>query len=210
MTEDLVPRPEDPYGIAKYAVELDLAAAHSQFGLDYTVFRPHNVYGEHQNIGDKYRNVVGIFMNQVMKGQPLTIFGDGTQTRAFSYIDDVTPVIAGSVDVPEAVGEVFNIGADQPYSVSDLAHVVCATFGVDPEITFLPARNEVQDAYASHDKVRRYFEVGVPTTLEVGVGRMARWASNVGARTTPEFEGVEVWKEFPEGWLSAVGGSKEN
>jgi UDP-glucose 4-epimerase len=204
MTEGLVPQPEDPYGIAKYAVELDLAAAHRQFGLEYTIFRPHNVYGEHQNIGDKYRNVVGIFMNQVMKGEPLTIFGDGTQTRAFSYIDDVAPVIAESVEVSEAAGQVFNIGADQTYSVNELAHVVCATFRVDPEITYLPARNEVLHAYASHDKVRSFFDVGTPTTLEVGIGRMADWARHVGARSTVEFEGVEVWKEFPEGWLDSV------
>ncbi|MGC8880637.1 MAG: NAD-dependent epimerase/dehydratase family protein, partial [Anaerolineae bacterium] len=97
MTEDLTPQPEDPYGISKYAVELDLRAAHAQFGLHYIIFRPHNVYGEHQNIGDKYRNVIGIFMNQILSGQPLTIFGDGEQTRAFSYIDDVAPIIAQSV-----------------------------------------------------------------------------------------------------------------
>ena len=83
MTEELSPQPEDPYGVAKYAVELDLRAAHEMFGLDYTIFRPHNVYGEHQNIGDRYRNVVGIFMNQIMQDEPMTIFGDGTQTRAF-------------------------------------------------------------------------------------------------------------------------------
>ena len=69
--------PEDPYGIAKYAVELDLAAAHEMFGLDYTVFRPHNVYGERQNIADRYRNVIGIFMNRVLRGQPMPVFGDG-------------------------------------------------------------------------------------------------------------------------------------
>ena len=84
MTEDLTPSPEDPYGIAKYAVELDLRAAHEMFGLDYTIFRPHNVYGEHQNIGDRYRNVVGIFMNQVMQGEPMTIFGDGIADSARS------------------------------------------------------------------------------------------------------------------------------
>jgi len=204
MTEDMVPRPEDPYGIAKYAVEMDLAAAQSQFGLEYTIFRPHNVYGEHQNIGDKYRNVVGIFMNQIMKGEAITIFGDGTQSRAFSYIDDVAPVIAKSVENPETVGQVFNIGADQPYSVNELAHVVCATFRVEPEIVYLPARNEVQHAYASHEKVRRFFELGSPTTLEVGIGRMAEWAKQVGARATKEFHGIEVWKEFPEGWLDSV------
>ncbi len=204
MTEDLVPRPEDPYGIAKYAVEMDLAAASDQFGLEYTVFRPHNVYGEHQNIGDKYRNVVGIFMNQLMQDRPLTIFGDGTQSRAFSYIDDVAPVIADSVNVARAAGEIFNIGADRPYTVNELAHVVCATFGVEPQIEYLPPRNEVVHAYAAHDKVREFFELPEPVTLEVGVGKMAAWARSVGARSTAPFEGVEVWKEFPEGWLGSV------
>lgn len=204
MTEDLVPQPEDPYGIAKYAVEMDLAAAHSQFGLEYTIFRPHNVYGEHQNTGDKYRNVVGIFMNQIMNGDPLTIFGDGSQTRAFSYIADVAPAIASCPEIPETIGEVFNIGADQPHSVLNLAHVVAAEFGVEPQIAFLPERNEVLHAYASHDKVRSLFDLGDTTPLEIGIGRMAAWAQSVGPRKTKDFEGVEVWKMFPAGWESAV------
>ncbi len=204
MSEELVPSPEDPYGIAKYAVELDLASANRQFGLEYTIFRPHNVYGEHQNIGDKYRNVVGIFMNQIMSGEPLTIFGDGTQTRAFSYIADVAPVIAASVEVDAASGEVYNIGADQPHSVLNLAHVVAAEFGVEPEIVFLPERNEVLHAYASHEKVRSVFPVPDPTPLELGIGRMAAWAKSVGPRKTREFESVEIWKAFPAGWESAV------
>ena len=204
MTEDLTPRPEDPYGIAKYAVELDLAAAHEMFGIDYTVFRPHNVYGEHQNIGDRYRNVVGIFMNQIMLGRPLSVFGDGSQTRAFSHIDDVAPLIARCVDVPESRNEVFNVGADEPYSVGELARVVCEAFGVEPDIDYLPARNEVLHAYASHDKVRRVFGVGEPVALPDGIGRMAAWAKAVGPRTTKAFEGVEVWKSFPEGWRSLV------
>ena len=100
MTEETIPEPEDPYGIAKYAVERELAASRTMFGLDYMIFRPHNVYGPRQNIGDRYRNVVGIFMNQILQDQPMTIFGDGTQTRAFSYVDDVAPVMAGAIDVP--------------------------------------------------------------------------------------------------------------
>ena len=204
MTEDTVPQPEDPYGVAKYAVELDLRAAHEMFGLEYTVFRPHNVYGEHQNIGDKYRNVVGIFMNQIMQGKPLTIFGDGSQTRAFSYIDDVAPVIAHSVHVSEAAGEVFNIGADRPYEVRELAEVVSHALGVDPDITFLPPRNEVLHAYASHIKVQKVFGDRDPVPLEVGINKMATWAKAAGPRATPEFEGVEVWENFPAGWESAV------
>ena len=81
MLEETVPAPEDPYGIAKYAVEMDLVAARRMFGLNSIVFRPHNVYGERQNIGDRYRNVIGIFMNQIMRGEPLTVFGDGEQQR---------------------------------------------------------------------------------------------------------------------------------
>jgi UDP-glucose 4-epimerase len=98
MTEDAVPQPEDPYGIAKYACELDLRSQQALFGLPYVIFRPHNVYGERQNIGDRYRNVIGIFMNQAMRGEAFSVFGDGTQTRAFSHIDDVAPLIARAVE----------------------------------------------------------------------------------------------------------------
>ena len=204
MDEAMTPAPEDPYGVAKYAVEMDLAAAHRQFGLEYTIFRPHNVYGEHQNIGDKYRNVVGIFMNQIMQGMPLTIFGDGKQTRDFSYIDDVAPAIARAPQLPHTAGEVYNIGADQPYTVVALAHAVGHAFGVDPELRHLPERNEVVHAYASHDKANSAFGLTDPTPLEIGISKMAKWAKEVGPRSSPEFEGVEVWKNFPAGWESSV------
>src|SRR6266850_1139247 len=117
LTEDMTPEPEDCYGVAKYAVELDLRAAHKMFDLNYIIFRPHNVYGERQNIGDKYRNVIGIFINCVLQGRPLPIFGDGAQTRAFSHIDDVVPMLAESVHRPEAYNQVFNIGSNREYSV---------------------------------------------------------------------------------------------
>lgn len=204
MREDLTPQPEDPYGIAKYAVELDLHAAHKMFGLDYIIFRPHNVYGENQNIGDRYRNVIGIFMNQIMQGQPMTIFGDGQQTRAFSYIDDVAPYIANSVNVPAAYNEVFNIGADQPYTVNYLAQVVAQAFGVMPDIRYLPARNEVVDAYSDHSKARRVFGQSSAIPLEEGVARMAHWARKVGARKSSTFKSVEVLRNMPPSWKAAL------
>lgn len=202
MTEAMPPAPEDPYGVAKYAVELDLQLAHEMFGLDYTIFRPHNVYGERQNIGDRYRNVIGIFMNQLLQGQPLTIFGDGTQTRAFSYIDDVAPHIARCVDVPQAANEVFNIGADQPYTILELAQTVGQAMGVEPAITFLEARLEVAHAYPSHAKYERVFGRGEPVSLEDGVRRMAQWATATGARRSRVFSGVEVTRNMPPSWSS--------
>src|SRR6202051_3566336 len=130
MTEDMYPVPEDSYGIAKLAVEQELRVSHEMFGLDYVIFRPHNVYGERQNIGDRYRNVVGIFMNQLLRAQPLTLFGDGTQMRAFTHISDVAPIIAASVECPSARNQVFNVGADAPYTVNDLAGIVADAMGL--------------------------------------------------------------------------------
>jgi UDP-glucose 4-epimerase len=200
MTEEMTPVPEDPYGVSKYAVELDLRAAHEMFGLNYVVFRPHNVYGENQNIGDKYRNVIGIFMNQIMQGKQLTVFGDGTQTRAFSYIDDVAIPIAKSVTIPAAQNEVFNIGADKPYTVNELATVVCNEFGVKADIKHLSARNEVLHAYSDHAKAHRVFGEPTGITLQEGIKRMAAWAKKTGARQGQEFENIEIMEKLPDGW----------
>ena len=200
MREDMIPQPEDPYGVAKYAVELDLKAAHEMFGLNYVVFRPHNVYGENQNIGDKYRNVIGIFMNQIMQDQPLTVFGDGLQTRAFSYIDDVAIPISQSVTIEKAYNEVFNIGADQPYTVNELAQVIGKNFGREPVIKYLRARNEVQHAYSDHQKAHEVFGLDRPISLAEGIGKMSGWAQQVGARQSQEFGNIEITEKLPEGW----------
>ena len=205
MSEDVVPEPEDPYGIAKYAVELDLRAAHHMFGLDYTVFRPHNVYGELQNLADPYRNVIGIFMNQLQSGRPMTVFGDGLQTRAFTHIDDVAPVIARSIDIPEAANEVFNVGAETPHSVLDLAHAVARALDVaDPEIEFLPARKEVVHAFSDHAKLHRVFGQAPTVPLEEGLRRMATWARETGVREPSRFDSVEVLRNLPPSWAAGL------
>ena len=193
-------RPEDPYAIAKYCIEMDLHAALNMFGLNHIIFRPFNVYGPGQNIGDKYRNVIGIFMNQMMQGLPLTIFGDGEQVRSFSYIDDVAPHIAGAPLRPELYNSTFFIGGSNGYCVNELAYVVANEFGVvNPEIKYLQARVEARVAYANTDRAKSYFgpaKVG----LKEGISRMATWAKNVGARKSQEFQDIEIRKNLPEGW----------
>ena len=202
MREDMVPQPEDPYGIAKYAVELDLKAAHEMFGLNYIIFRPHNVYGEYQNIGDRYRNVVGIFMNQILQGKRMTIFGDGEQKRAFSYIGDIAPIIARAPFVKEARNRVFNIGADQPYTVNELAMKVAEGMGVKPEVVHLPPRNEVYIAFSDHTACQEVFGPIPPTPLEEGLHRMGAWVKAVGSRKSKKFENIEILQGLPEVWLS--------
>lgn len=202
MQESTVPQPEDSYGIAKHAVEMELRATHDMFGLDYVVFRPHNVYGERQNIGDKYRNVIGIFMNQIMQGKPMTIFGDGTQTRAFSHIADVAPIIAHSIEVPAARNQVFNVGADTPYTLNHLAQAVAEAMGVKADIAHLLPRHEVKHAYCSHEKSHRIFGEQPSVPLEEGLHRMAQWARAVGPRKSRPFDDIEIPKNLPPSWVT--------
>ncbi len=192
--------PDDPYGIAKVAVEHELRVSQAMFGLDYVIFRPHNIYGERQNMCDKYRNVVGIFMNQALHGLPMTIFGDGRQTRAFSYVADVAPIIAEAIDVPAARNRVFNLGADRPYSVEHLARAVAHALQVSPEVVHLPARPEAIHTHSSHDRVRGVFGHRPTHDLEAGLARMARWARAHGARPAKPFEGIEIRKNLPSAW----------
>jgi len=204
MSEGMMPVPEDSYGISKLAVEQELRVSHEMFGLDYIVFRPHNVYGERQNIGDRYRNVVGIFMNQLLRDEPMTVFGDGTQQRAFTHINDVAPIIATSVDFPAARNELFNIGADVPYTVNELAEVVSHAMGKSCNINYLDARNEVKIAFSDHSKAERIFGSSKKMALSDGVGAMAEWVRKHGARESSIFEGIEVARKLPASWAKVA------
>jgi UDP-glucose 4-epimerase len=203
MREELTPTPEDPYGVSKYAVELDLKCAKEMFNLDYVIFRPHNVYGEFQNIGDRYRNVIGIFMNQLLKGESLTIFGDGNQTRAFSYIDDVAPHIANSINIKSAYNKIFNIGGDIDYSVNQLAKTTMEVMGLSQDINYQPARNEVLHAYADHTNAKKIFNLNEDNfiNLREGIEKMAGWVSKVGSRESNYFGEIEIHEKLPPIWL---------
>jgi UDP-glucose 4-epimerase len=170
------------------------------FGLDYVVFRPHNVYGERQNIADRYRNVVGIFMNQVLTGKPMTVFGDGRQTRAFSHVDDVAPLIARAPLVPAALNQVFNVGADVPHAVLHLAREIAEAFGVEPKLEHLEPRREALHAISDHTKVRGVFAPPPPVDLRTGVRRMAKWVRERGAAAPVNFSDLEITKNLPPSW----------
>jgi UDP-glucose 4-epimerase len=204
MTEDMVPQPEDSYGIAKFAVERELQVTHEMFGLDYVIFRPHNVYGERQNIGDRYRNVVGIFMNQLMKGEPMTIFGDGEQQRAFTHISDVAPVIAESADIPAAQNQVFNVGADVPHTVNRLAQIVADAMRKECNVVRLEPRNEVKIAFSDHTRAETVFGARRKESLQDGIRTMAAWVKDHGSRESNIFEDIEIPKNLPPSWASVA------
>jgi UDP-glucose 4-epimerase len=205
MVESLTPAPEDPYGVAKFAVELDLKAAHELFGLNYVIFRPHNVYGERQHIGDRYRNVIGIFINNTLKGLPVPVFGDGLQQRAFTHVKDVVPLMAQVVERTDIYQEVFNIGADTPYTINQLVEYVSEAMQIDKKVEYLPARNEVVIAYADHSKIKKAFPDYEPKiNLKEGVKSMVEWAKERGPQESTVFENIEITENLPPSW-AAIG-----
>lgn len=200
FSEDQVPSPVDPYGIAKYAVEMDLQQAYDQFGLKYNIIRPHNVIGTNQNIWDKYRNVIGIWIRESLAGNPLNIFGDGTQKRAFSDIQFYMKPFELLMTTNDC--EVFNIGADHEYELNDIATLVqkiAGEFGFSPEIKHLEPRHEVKDAYCNHDKAKQALGFEDKTNIETTIREMFAWAVQQPVRETKKMK-YEVEKNIYSFW----------
>jgi UDP-glucose 4-epimerase len=139
-------------------------------------------------------------MNQVMQGKPMPVFGDGLQTRAFTHIDDVAPLIVDCIDIPAARNQVFNVGSESPRTVLEVAQAVAAAFGVEPAVQHLPPRKEVVHAFSSSEKCESVFGARNTITLEDGVQRMATWAKQHGPRQTMPFAGIEIERNLPPSW----------
>jgi UDP-glucose 4-epimerase len=134
----------------------------------------------------------------------MTIFGDGTQQRAFSHIDDVAPIIARSIEHPAALNQIFNVGADQPYTVNELAQVVAEAMGLRCNVLHLDPRNEVKIAFSDHSKAERTFGTREMRSLRDGVSAMAEWVRKYGARESNIFEGIEISTRLPASWAKVA------
>jgi UDP-glucose 4-epimerase len=172
--ETQVPKPIDPYGVAKYGCEMDIQIANEQHGLDYCIIRPHNVYGIKQNIWDKYRNVLGIWMYQHMNGEPMTIFGDGTQTRAFSYIDDSLKSLWNAAVLPQASKQIINLGGIEEYSINHACEVLRDVIG-GGEVIYKEARHEVKHSIPTYQKSIDILGFEHKTSLKDGLNEMWKW-----------------------------------
>ena len=196
--------PIDPYGVAKYACEMDIQIASEQHGLDYCIIRPHNVYGIKQNIWDKYRNVLGIWMFQHLNKQPITIFGDGNQTRAFSYIDDSLEPLWNAAIRPEASKEIINLGGIEEYSILDasvtLKNVIGKDTGKRPETVFMEARHEVKHSIPTYQKSVDILGFEHKTDLEAGLTEMWKWAKQQPMRDRFVWPSYELEKGIYSFW----------
>ena len=175
--ETQIPKPIDPYGVAKYACEMDIQIANEQHGLDYCIIRPHNVYGIKQNIWDKYRNVLGIWMYQYLNNEPMTIFGDGEQTRAFSFIDDILEPLWNSAVREQASKQIINLGGVEEISINEAANTLRSVIGTQDEFKYLEARHEVKHSIPTFQKSIDLLDFKSTTTLRKGLDKMWNWAN---------------------------------
>ena len=187
--ETNIPDPQDPYAISKYACEMDIISASKTHNLDYCIIRPHNVYGINQNIWDRYRNVLGIWMLQRLNNKPMTIYGDGEQMRAFSYIDDCLRPMWLAATKEQASKQIINLGGIKEYTINEAANILLEIIG-DYTIEHLEPRYEVKYAVPSWEKSVEILEYNETVDLKKGLYNMWEWA-----KKQPHRE-QQIWKEY--------------
>jgi UDP-glucose 4-epimerase len=197
--ESYVPNPIDPYGVAKYACEMDIRVAGEQHGLDWCIIRPHNVYGRKQNIWDKYRNVLGIWMYQHLNNLPLTIYGDGNQTRAFSYIDDSLEPFWNAAILPDSSKQIINLGGIIETSINDACDTLIEVMGGGDKV-HLQQRHEVKHAYSTYQKSIDILKFEHKTNLKEGLTDMWAWAKQQPNRNRFVWPSYEVEKGIYDFW----------
>lgn len=197
--ENQIPNPIDPYGIAKYACEMDIKVAGEHHGLDWCIIRPHNVYGIKQNIWDKYRNVLGIWMYQHMSGEAMTIFGDGEQKRAFSYIDDCLEGLWKASQEPVCSKEIINLGGTKHFTINE-ANKILREVIRDGETVYKEQRHEVKTAIPTWSKSVRLLGYEDKTSLYDGLKVMWEWAQKQPKRDRFVWDKYELDKGIYSYW----------
>lgn len=197
--EAMLPTPVDPYGIAKYACEMDLKVAWEHHGLEYCIIRPHNVYGPGQNIWDRYRNVLGIWTYQSLHKQPMTIYGDGEQKRAFSYIDDIMQPLFNAAILSSAKNQIINLGGMVETSLNDACIELADVTGHCPKV-YLEARHEVKYAWSTYQKSVTHLGYKETVKLEEGLKRMWEWAKKQPDRPRQSWDTYELEKGIYSFW----------
>jgi len=202
FNEDMERKPVDIYAIAKTAMEEATEVLSDVHGFDYTIIRPHNVYGPKQILWDPYRNVAGIFMNRILNGKSPIIYGDGEQTRAFSYIDDVVPYLAKAGFIEETKGEIINIGPLEQFTINELVNEILKAFGSDLKPEHFPDRpKEVKHAYCTNYKAEKLLGYKTSVSLAEGIKKMAEWAKTIGPQKFEYLDSLELTGDnIPKTW----------
>lgn len=207
FTEDMTPRPQDPYGIGKYSGELFLRNLAEVHGMEYVIAVPHNIIGPRQKYDDPYRNVASIMINRVLQEKQPIIYGDGEQKRCFSFVRDVIDILLVLVESPRAVGEVINIGPDKEFvSINTLARTIADLLNFPLNPLYVPGRpQEVKLANCSADKARRLLGYNPQTSLVAGLKEMIAYIRMRGPKPFSYHIGLElITPQVPKTWSEKI------
>ena len=207
FTEDMECKPQDPYGISKYAAErlvINLSEVH---GIEYVIAVPHNIIGPRQKYDDPYRNVASIMINLMLQGRQPIIYGDGTQMRCFSYIDDDLFCLEQCLFMPELHGEIINIGPDEEFiTINELAEKLAKLLDFKLNPIRVPARPmEVKLASCSAAKARKILGYRTKTNLEEGLTKMIEYIKSRGVKNFKYHLDVEIINDkTPKTWTTKM------
>lgn len=192
------PKPIDPYAVSKYACEMNVENAGEIHGLDWCILRPHNFYGAGQSLYDRYRNVLGIWMKNILNNEPMRVYGDGDQVRGFSFIDDHLEQFWNAAVLPSASKQIFNIGSeDNVVTIDQLRRMVsnitgCYNYLIDEK------RYEVMLALEDCSKAKRILGDFGETKLEDGIRIMWEWAQKQPKARPYKYPDFEIVKDLPK------------
>ena len=207
FTEDMTPKPQDPYGIAKYSAELLLRNLSEVHGLELVIAIPHNIIGSRQKYDDPFRNVASIMINLMLQNRQPVIYGDGTQVRCFSDISDDIDCLYEFAINDKAVGDIFNIGPDEePVTIIELAEVIANQLRFNLNPTFMPGRpQEVKFATCSADKIRKMFNYSTKISLEESISNQIEFIRKRGAKEFEYHLPIEIVSDqTPETWTKKL------
>jgi UDP-glucose 4-epimerase len=205
FSEDMIRKPVDPYGCGKAYCERMLEIFSDNFGLNYTIIRPQNVYGPRQNIHDPYRNVLMIWMNRIMRGKPPLIYGDGEQMRAFSYIEDIIPPLANTISLKRTDREIINLGSDEVITINQACQIILEAMNSDLKPIHVEDRpGEVKRAYCNINKAKKLLNLKIRHDLNEGVEKMVKWAKNIGPQESSYTLPLEIKKRAPKVWIKKL------
>ena len=206
-TEDQTPDPVDPYGISKYAAELLVRNVCETHGIEYVIAVPHNIIGPKQKYDDAYRNVASIMINRMLQGKQPIIYGDGEQTRSFSFVEDCVDPLVKMGTLPGLNGEIINIGPDtETVSINELARILAELLKFDLHPIYVPDRpKEVKNTSCSADKARRLLGYETKVSLREGLQQMVDWIRQHGTKPFSYHLPIEIDSPLvPATWKSRL------
>jgi UDP-glucose 4-epimerase len=201
------PNPTDPYAIAKVAGEDVLKCIADISDMEWVIAVPHNIIGPRQRYDDPFRNVASIMINRVLQGKAPIVYGDGTQKRCFSFIDDCISCLEKLALDPNIKNDIFNIGPDEEFvTIKELAELIMAELDFDNNIIYMPDRpKEIKYATCDSTKARQQLGYITSTTLVTGIQKTIDYIKESGPKPFDYSYPLEIINDHtPTTWVNRL------